>query len=275
MSREAVEALVRSDRLLEAERLAVNLGLREGEPEWFAATFGHVADEASYRRFYADPPEFSSMPEGNLYTAHGRIARFAPVRDAILRKGQMHILDLGCTDGWALFNLAPFGARGVGVDLNAEAIRIAAERAGRLAPQFLFIQSAIEDLDLWTEVENDTWEGDLVRERIRILFGAVIISEVLEHVLDPVAVLAVAARHLAPGGTVYITVPATPIPCKEGYSGPWYHLRVFTKEELLAACTAAGLSAVEEYILLDEFDDSLGKPYQHHVLAVSKGDAHA
>ena len=79
-------------------------------------------------------------------------------------------------------------------------------------------------------------------------FDAVIAAEILEHVPDDAAALAEVARVLRPGGTVAVTVPAW-LPericwalSSEYHEVPGGHVRIFTRAELTAKLTAAGLT---------------------------------
>ena len=81
-------------------------------------------------------------------------------------------------------------------------------------------------------------------------FDAVIAAEILEHVPDDAAALAEVARVLRPGGTVAVTVPAW-LPericwalSSEYHEVPGGHVRIFTRAELTAKLTAAGLTPV-------------------------------
>lgn len=81
-------------------------------------------------------------------------------------------------------------------------------------------------------------------------FRHIIVSEVLEHIQDDVAVIAEMHRVLAPGGTLAVTVP-TWYPEKINWmlSDEYYapksvggHVRIYTATELKAKLAAAGLA---------------------------------
>jgi ubiquinone/menaquinone biosynthesis C-methylase UbiE len=81
-------------------------------------------------------------------------------------------------------------------------------------------------------------------------FDAVIAAEILEHLPDDAAAMAEVARVLRPGGTVAVTVPAW-LPERicwalstEYHNVPGGHVRIFTRAELIAKLTAAGLAPV-------------------------------
>jgi SAM-dependent methyltransferase len=100
----------------------------------------------------------------------------------------VRVLDVGCGNGSLLaIPLAGCGFDVTGVDLH----RLSIERARRIAdamPNARFIAGAVADL---TEPP----------------FDVIILSEVLEHVFDPKALLLASLEHLKPGGIVVITVP--------------------------------------------------------------------
>src|SRR5579863_2988021 len=78
-------------------------------------------------------------------------------------------------------------------------------------------------------------------------FDAVIAAEILEHLPNDAAAMAEITRVLRPGGTVAVTVPAW-LPericwalSSEYHEVPGGHVRIFTRAELTAKLTAAGL----------------------------------
>ncbi|HEC21652.1 MAG TPA: methyltransferase domain-containing protein [Chloroflexi bacterium] len=96
-------------------------------------------------------------------------------------------------------------------------------------------------------------------------FDKAILSEVLEHVEDDVAALRSVARVLRPGGLIAITVPNANYPfwwdpinktletlfnthIQRGlFAGIWAnHVRLYTREQLRGAVTAAGLEIAAE-----------------------------
>lgn len=79
------------------------------------------------------------------------------------------------------------------------------------------------------------------------LFDLVALNKVIEHVADPVAMLARAAAHVAPGGFVYCEVPDAPAAAVEGPDREEFfieHLHVFSPASLAMAAARAGLSPV-------------------------------
>jgi SAM-dependent methyltransferase len=158
------------------------------------------------------------------------------------------ILDGGCGRGfYPKFIRHVCRARVVGIELERPYLHIA--------------KAALENEQGITLVN-----GDLSRLPLPgAAFDKAILSEVLEHVEDDVAVLRSVARVLRPGGLIAITVPNADYPfwwdpinktletlfnthIRRGIlAGIWAnHVRLYTRDELRAAVTAAGLEIAAE-----------------------------
>jgi SAM-dependent methyltransferase len=149
------------------------------------------------------------------------------------------VLDLGCGAGRHAFEAYRRGARVVAADLDLKELppvsgMLAAMRAeGEAAPPAAATALSADATRLPFGTES---------------FDAIIASEILEHIPDDVAAMAEIARVLRPGGTVAVTVPAW-LPericwalSREYHEVPGGHVRIFTRAELTAKLTAAGLT---------------------------------
>lgn len=101
----------------------------------------------------------------------------------------LRVLDLGCGNGTQLaLPLARLGFAVTGVDPDARSIEHA-QRLSQDLPTARFICAQVEEMAA----------GEF--------FDVVILSEVLEHVTEPRALLAASVRRLSAGGIIIVTVP--------------------------------------------------------------------
>ena len=101
---------------------------------------------------------------------------------------RLRVLDVGCGCGNISLPIASLGHEVVGVDLDPESIRIAAER-NPFPDRARFLAARAEDLDL------------------RQPFDAIVASEVVEHVPEPFKLLSDLRRALKPDGIMIVTIP--------------------------------------------------------------------
>jgi SAM-dependent methyltransferase len=186
---------------------------------------------------------------------HSRIPESHEVRSVLtlLRSGlplwphTAKILDLGCGQGElssSIRSLLP-GADIVGVEWSLSGCRRAQERG------ILVVQASVDGLDL-------PFSSDA--------FNAVIIKEVIEHLVDTDQVLTEARRVLVPGGLLLVSTPNlaawfnrilllmgvqpvfSEVSLKGVYgrpgSDPVGHLRLFTKRALVELLVAHGFAEV-------------------------------
>ncbi|MDO8183814.1 MAG: class I SAM-dependent methyltransferase [bacterium] len=100
------------------------------------------------------------------------------------------MLDLGSGRGKFVLAVAALGGEVVGLEFNPSYITTTLDQAKKL--------------NLKIEVHQGVGEKLLFAGQE---FGFINVAEVLEHVVDPVAVLTEVYRVLAPGGYVYLSVP--------------------------------------------------------------------
>lgn len=148
-------------------------------------------------------------------------------------KGERH-LDVGCGTGAILLHIARrTGATAIGVDVNADAIAVAAERGAK------------EGLPV--EVRR----GMLSEQAFPPAhFATASMIHFLEHSYDPAAELALAFAALEPGGAIVIEVPSFGSLARRVYQRWWFphlapqHLVTFSRGTLADALTAAGFTRV-------------------------------
>lgn len=164
--------------------------------------------------------------------------RFAERRALLLAQvgASDRVLDLGCGDGAFAAVLVGAGAVVTGVDVAAEAVRRARERA----PEARIEQVAEgAPLPLDEDAVDVVWAG-----------------EVLEHVADVVGLLSEVRRVLRWGGTLLVTTPNLArfgvalealrgAPLEDRLDPRSDHLRFFTARTLAALLRDAGFSDVE------------------------------
>lgn len=151
--------------------------------------------------------------------------RFLAPIEALTEKGRL--LDIGCNIGLSLVVARERGWTPLGIELSPEAVRYGREQFG-----VDIIQTPIEEAGLP--------DGE---------FSAVVMYHTLEHVLEPVRLLAEAARILCPGGVLYVSVPNAggiqALLMRERWA--WVspdHAGYFNRNSLSRALTAAGFSPV-------------------------------
>lgn len=173
----------------------------------------------NYEDFYEDH-FFQPLTDDDAINAHRVIPRVGWGLDIAKEIGAKHILDLGCLDGsniLTLLNNLPDGAQGTGVDLSKDGVNIADKRASLHGFPAVFIQGSIED---FLSKANDE------------SFDLVCMFEVIEHVMDPDAIIKEIRRVLKPGGTLLVSTP--------DFEAPTYgkddeknkcHIRLYTTAE--------------------------------------------
>ncbi len=145
------------------------------------------------------------------------------------------VLDLGCGEGAFAAAAHEAGCQAVGVDVAREALRRAtAAHPGpeyRLWPPLASLPAGDGEFDV-------AWAG-----------------EVVEHVVDPFAVLEEVRRALRPGGRLLLTTPGHPLALRlrlalserafdEHFSVRADHLRFFTARSLRALLADVGFADV-------------------------------
>jgi O-antigen biosynthesis protein len=162
------------------------------------------------------------------------------------------VLEVGCASGHVTRALVAQGNTVVGVEIDPEAAKTAAEDAERV------VVGDLEDMDLDVELGGDQ-------------FDVVVLGDVLEHLRDPLPILRSARRLLVPKGFIVISLPnvAHADVRLMLLSGRWdyrdlglmdrTHVRFFTRESARQLLTDAGLSMVAvDRVVAPAFGTELG-----------------
>ena len=148
------------------------------------------------------------------------------------------VLDLGCGAGRHAFEAYRRGARVIAVDLDLKEL-------GPVSDMFAAMRAE-------GETRPPAQAAAVTADATRLpfpdgSFDGIIVAEMLEHIPNDTAALKEIARVLRPGGTVAVTVPAW-LPERvcwalsaQYHEVPGGHVRIFTRAELTAKLTAAGL----------------------------------
>jgi SAM-dependent methyltransferase len=178
------------------------------------ATYGELLGQA-YERILALPPERSDNA--------GRVARVLSFAAQHFGGRTATILDVGSGLCVFLARMKEAGWRGTAIDPDPRAVAHARNVVGVDA------------------VESDYLAVDGLGR-----FDVVAFNKVLEHVPDPVTMLARAARrHLASGGFVYVEVPDGPAAAAAGFGREEFfieHHHAFSVASLAQLAGRAGLS---------------------------------
>ena len=129
--------------------------------------------------------------------------------------GRGAILDLGCWVGFLLAEARDRGWQPVGIEPSAFASTYARERLGLDVRQDDLFEAALPDH----------------------AFDAVVLGDVLEHLVRPGAALDRIAQLLAPGGVLYLALPDSGSALARRMGARWWsvlptHVQYFTRESL-------------------------------------------
>jgi 2-polyprenyl-3-methyl-5-hydroxy-6-metoxy-1,4-benzoquinol methylase len=142
--------------------------------------------------------------------------------------GGGRLLDVGCGSGDGLRLMSELGWTAEGVEVDPQAIAVARSKG-------LTIHA-----------------GTLVAQNFPDMsFDAITMSHVIEHLHDPVAIIAECRRILKPGGTLVMITPNARSLCHAQFGANWValdpprHLHIFTPQALQEATRRAGFSHID------------------------------
>lgn len=143
------------------------------------------------------------------------------------RVGRGRLLDVGCNEGRGLRIYTRHGFQSEGLELNETAAEVA-RRAG------FVVETA-----------------DLSQFEPREPYDIVVLSNVLEHALNPIEMLGHVARLLRPGGQVWISCPNGRSWLRDAFGSSWinwhipFHISQFSTKTLSNVLGRAGFRTVE------------------------------
>ncbi len=184
--------------------------------------FGYISHKYGYSRSWLN--KFCGMP---LYLFPLRRTEIDADMRYLPHVADGRLLDIGCGSGDWLKRMCELGWRGEGTDFDAAAVDIA--RTNGLQVHY----GALKDLDF----PRDT-------------FDAITMNHVIEHVPDPIALIAECWRILKPGGRIVLATPNIESLghriFKEHWRGlePPRHLHVLSPASVYECLTAVGFKSV-------------------------------
>lgn len=196
-----------------------------------------MQDEALYAAEYVDATYREGLrrafdriidlpPESSDNTARvRRVLRFAVEHMRPHQDGRPSVLDVGSGLCVFLHRMKEAGWKGVAIDQDERQIAHAREVVGVHA------------------VRADLMDGPTLGQ-----FDMITFNKVLEHVRDPIALLARAVDHLAPRGAVYVELPDGEVAALEGPGREEFfidHHHIFSAASVALLARRAGFTVIE------------------------------
>ena len=231
-----------------------------------------MPSEEELRHYYRE--KYYQNEHGNYRRAYSEQerrwfnVRIRRVAHALAQCGHMvpgTMLDVGCGEGFAMAWFRNLGWDVRGADHASDGLE-------RMNPDLLGVLTTGDVLTTLTSLQEQETSFDLIW-----------LTNVVEHVRDPVSLLVQLRALLSPGGACVVTVPNDGSALhqwlqQEGldpgafWVSPPDHLAYFDRDSLRAVCESCGWSVKT---LLAEFpiDWFLTNPYSNYVLDRSRGPA--
>lgn len=190
-------------------------------------------DKTRRALYSASVPGYSTLVDGWLWTITGTILAQVPALRERALLGTMclasrkrgKLLDIGCGNGTFLSRMREAGWEVIGIEPDPMAARRAQARYG-----INVVAGSLEDAKLPDSS-----------------FDAISLSHVIEHVHDPITLLAACRRILKPRGLVTVLTPNVQSLGHNAFASCWFalepprHLWLFSANSLRACCEKAGL----------------------------------
>ncbi|HYD79820.1 MAG TPA: class I SAM-dependent methyltransferase [Paucimonas sp.] len=200
----------------------------EALQQWYAETYYQETPDTGYEQVYS--PEEQAFIRNKIeqkYLVLGRLM-------ALENPAGLRFLDVGCGEGWSLRYFTDRGWDGRGLDYSEYGCK---HQNPDLLPR-------VTTGDIHHNLKALVGEG---RQ-----FDCIWLDNVLEHVLDPLAILGDMHALLAERGVLMIEVPndcsviqhhllEAGIISKSYWIAPFEHISYFNKEGLLNICAEVGL----------------------------------
>ena len=192
----------------------MNYTSKNYKEDLFSKEIQHTKSRERFEAFYTE------LGKGTIQKAQGYI----PWRtDWIQPLPGKRILELGCHVGFNCIHYAKKGFYCTGVDISQTLIDEARKKSLSMGPdingRITLIKSFIEDLEL------------------EPVYGTILLTETLEHVIDPLPVLIKAREFLLDDGIIFVTAP-------NKNTGNNSHVRGVPKLLLELLCEKADLKIV-------------------------------
>jgi SAM-dependent methyltransferase len=191
----------------------------------YRSIYVHAARLPGYSRYAEYAKEASNAPDALAFLAR-REDSYRAIALALesLDPTRASVLEVGSGLGYLTYALRKRGFNAVGLDLSSSAV---ADATSRYGPFY----------------ECTTLEARARRTEER--FDLVVMTELIEHVTDPLALLQEARLLLAPGGRIVVTTPnrdAYPDAAVWRTEQPPVHLIWFSREGLTRLAARAALA---------------------------------
>lgn len=186
-------------------------------------------NKLTYERFHLKTKSIKKIIPANSFTYGSFITLFEKYFNRKLR-----ILDIGCGAGTLSLYLASNSHNVVGIDISENAIKACKESARllRLDDRVAFVKK------------------DFEKDKVNGSFDAVLLFEVIEHLVDDKLAIRKTQKLLSKGGLLILSTPSSNAPMKKlglakNFDARVGHLRRYTLEGIIKIVENEGFKIVE------------------------------